>query len=129
MITLILAMAAAPVQPNAAVMRPAPLQPAVAAATLTSRKQHMIADARALVARAERVSAAAKPGPGAPTKAELDASVDQMKSDLDSMSEMSEEQSLRLQMAMDRVSKTMETLSNMLKKMSDTAEGITQNIK
>ena len=48
---------------------------------------------------------------------------------LDSLSEMGEMESLRLQMAMDRVSKMMSTLSNLLKKMSDTASQITQNLK
>jgi len=38
-------------------------------------------------------------------------------------------ESLRLQMAMDRKSKMMATLSNLLKKMSDTSSSITQNIK
>ena len=52
-----------------------------------------------------------------------------MKHDLDSMSELGEMESLRLQMAMDRMSKMMSTLSNLLKKMSDTASQITQNMK
>jgi len=49
--------------------------------------------------------------------------------DLDSMSELGETESLRLQMAMDRMSKMMSTLSNLLKKISDTANQITQNLK
>lgn len=48
---------------------------------------------------------------------------------LDSMSEMGEMESLRLQLAMDRLSKFMSTLSNLLKKSSDTASGIVQNLK
>ena len=36
---------------------------------------------------------------------------------------------LQLQMAMDRLSKAMSTLSNVLKKISDTQSGITNNIK
>jgi hypothetical protein len=48
---------------------------------------------------------------------------------LDSMSEMSEMTSLRLQMAMDRRSKFLETLSNIMKKISDTDSAITQNLK
>ena len=48
---------------------------------------------------------------------------------MDSMSEMGETESLRLQMAMDRMSKLMSTLSNMLKKISDTQNNIVQNIK
>jgi methyl-accepting chemotaxis protein len=38
-------------------------------------------------------------------------------------------ESLRLQMALDRQSKMIETLSNILKKMSDTERGIIDNIK
>ncbi len=48
---------------------------------------------------------------------------------LDSMSELGEMESLRLQMAMDRLSKMMSTLSNMLKRISDTQNAITQNLK
>jgi hypothetical protein len=59
----------------------------------------------------------------------MDALIDQMKNDLDSMTEMGEMESLRLQMAMDRLSKMMSTLSNLLKKISDTASQITQNLK
>jgi hypothetical protein len=43
--------------------------------------------------------------------------------------DLSASESLRLQMAMDRMSKMMTVLSNMLKKMSDTANTITQNFK
>ena len=45
------------------------------------------------------------------------------------MSEMGEMESLRLQMAMDRLSKFMSTLSNMLKMKSDTESSIVQNIR
>jgi hypothetical protein len=54
---------------------------------------------------------------------------DELKNDLDSMSEMGEMESLRLQMAMDRLSKLMSTLSNLLKKVSDTQSAIVSNIK
>lgn len=54
---------------------------------------------------------------------------DDLKGQLDSMSELGETESLRLQMAMDRISKMMSTLSNILKKISDTAQAITQNMK
>lgn len=60
---------------------------------------------------------------------EIDRSTALIKNKLDSMSEMGEMESLRLQMAMDRMSKMMSTLSNLLKKASDTASGIAQNIK
>ena len=49
--------------------------------------------------------------------------------EIGSMSEMDGMESLRLQMAMDRMSKMMSTLSNILKKMSCTASQITQNMK
>lgn len=55
--------------------------------------------------------------------------IDEIKRDVDSMSEMGEMESLRLQMAMDRLSKMMSTLSNLLKKISDTAAEITKNMK
>lgn len=54
---------------------------------------------------------------------------DEIANDLDSMSEMGEMESLRLQMAMDRVSKMMSTLSNLLKKLADTQQAIVRNIK
>lgn len=66
---------------------------------------------------------------GGNVKANLETKVERDKNDLDSMSEMGETESLRLQMAMDRLSKMMSTLSNILKKISDTANGIVQNIK
>jgi hypothetical protein len=45
------------------------------------------------------------------------------------MVKLGETESLRLQMAMDRRSKLMSTLSNILRKMSEAADGITANIK
>lgn len=63
------------------------------------------------------------------SKADIDAMKDKLKSDLDSMSEMGEMESLRLQMAMDRMSKMMSTISNLLKKISKTADDIVQNLK
>lgn len=63
------------------------------------------------------------------TKKEIDGAIDRMKNDMDSMSEMGETESLRLQMAMDRLSKMMSTLGNLLKKISDTQQSITQNMK
>jgi Arc/MetJ-type ribon-helix-helix transcriptional regulator len=52
-----------------------------------------------------------------------------VKGKLDSLSELGEMESLRLQMAMDRLSRLMSTLSNLLKKASETDAGLTQNIK
>lgn len=55
--------------------------------------------------------------------------IDDIQRDIASMSELGEMESLRLQMAMDRLSKMMATLSNLLKKISDTAGEITKNMK
>jgi hypothetical protein len=63
------------------------------------------------------------------TRKDKDSTKETVKEKLDSLSEMGEMESLRLQMAMDRLSKLMSTLSNLLKKASETAAGITQNIK
>jgi Spy/CpxP family protein refolding chaperone len=49
--------------------------------------------------------------------------------DLFVSTDFGEEEAFRLQMAMDRMSKMMETLSNILKKVSDTDSGIVQNLK
>ena len=50
-------------------------------------------------------------------------------SQLDSFSDMAEQMQLRLQMAMDRRSKFIEALSNLMKKQSDTASAIIGNLK
>ena len=63
------------------------------------------------------------------SKTEIDAMKEKLKSDLDSMSGMGEMQTIRLQMAMDRMSKMMSTLSNLLKKISKTSDEIIQNLK
>ncbi|HWR32315.1 MAG TPA: hypothetical protein VN451_02215 [Chitinophagaceae bacterium] len=60
---------------------------------------------------------------------EINTTRDKIKGDLDSMSEMGEMESLKLQMAMDRMSKMMSTLSNLLKKIHDTSQSIIQNLK
>ncbi|MEO7240143.1 MAG: hypothetical protein ABIW16_01970 [Sphingomicrobium sp.] len=101
---------------------------AIATARL-AEPQRQLAEARELLAHAEAVRADYVPVAGQPTRAELDASIDQAKNDLDSMSEMGEMESLRLQVAMDRMSKMMSALSNLLKKISDTQNPIVQNIK
>jgi hypothetical protein len=62
-------------------------------------------------------------------QATLDLVVDQAQGKLDSLSEMGETDSLRLQMAMDRMSKMMSTLSNIMKKTSDTEQSMTSNLK
>ena len=52
-----------------------------------------------------------------------------MSDNLDSLNDMSEMTSMRLQMAMDRRSKFIEALSNILKKISDTDSSVIQNMK
>jgi len=129
MITLILAVAAAPVQLNATVIeRPVAVQSGAAAASAAARKQQMIADARALLDEAERARIAFRPAAasGQLSKADLDASIAQTK---DSLADMSQMDQMQLQMAMDRLSKAMSTLSNLLKKVSDSQGTITNNIK
>jgi hypothetical protein len=54
---------------------------------------------------------------------------DDLKGKLDGINEMSEMTALRLQMTMDRRSKFIGTLSNIMKKIETTMESITQNIK
>jgi hypothetical protein len=63
------------------------------------------------------------------TFGDFQSSIDGTKNDIDSLSEMSETESLRLQMYMDRRAKMYSTLSNLMKSMSDTASGIIANIK
>jgi len=63
------------------------------------------------------------------SKKELNQLTKSFKKDLDSLSEMGEMESLRLQMAMDRMSKMMTALSNILKKLNDTASSIAENLK
>ena len=54
---------------------------------------------------------------------------EELKGRLDGMNEMSEMTSLRLQMMMDRRSKFISTLSNIMKKVSTTQEAVVQNLK
>lgn len=60
---------------------------------------------------------------------QLTAIKEDLNDQLDSLSEMSELQMLRLQMVMDRQAKYMSTLSNLLKKVSSTQDSLVQNIK
>ena len=65
----------------------------------------------------------------ATTKKELGELKKGIKKDLNSLNEMDEMESLRLQAAMDRLSKMMTTLSNVLKKIGDSAAVITESLK
>lgn len=116
-----------PVSPGLRAVRPN--SPAVTQISPALRRDKMIADARALLARSDATRASYAPTAAGPTREELDRAAADAKAELDSISEMGEMDSLRLQMAMDRLSKMMSTLSNMLKKISDTQSSIVQNLK
>jgi hypothetical protein len=62
-------------------------------------------------------------------KQDVRSAKDQIKDKLDSMSELGETESQRLQMTMDRASKFMQTLSNLLGKIAGTASALVSNIK
>lgn len=63
------------------------------------------------------------------TASQVDAAVAQLKSQSDSLSGLTEQMSLRLQLAMDRRAQVIQTLSNILKKVSSTSETIIGNLK
>jgi hypothetical protein len=63
------------------------------------------------------------------TLVELDKYVEEKEQELDSLGGLSEELSLKLQILMDRRSKIIQTLSNILKKISQTSDSIISNIK
>lgn len=61
--------------------------------------------------------------------AQLESIRDDLQARLDGLNEMSEMTSIRLQMMMDRRSRFLSTLSNIMKKISDTQNSLTQNLK
>jgi len=63
------------------------------------------------------------------TVSELRSLLDDIEGKLDGVNELSEMTSLRLQMTMDRRSKFIQTLSNIMKKIGSTQETLVQNIK
>lgn len=67
--------------------------------------------------------------PGLVKPQSVDQAVDSTKAKLDSKSELGETESLRLQMSMDRLAKLEATLSNLLKKISETQSNIVNNLK
>ena len=128
---VMLAMLVAQAQPAAIApergVRAAPVAPA----TLRLRGPALRAEGRRLVARVKAVLPAYHPaiGSGQPSKAEIAVLLDRIKGAIDAKSELGETESLRLQMAMDRVSKFMTALSNIEKKASDTDSAMVQNVK
>lgn len=63
------------------------------------------------------------------SQADVEKEVEALKSQLDSLADLSEESQLRLQIIMDRIAKAFQTLSNIMKKSSETASAIIQNLK
>ena len=55
--------------------------------------------------------------------------IDAIKDKLDNLSELGEMESLRLQIILDRLSKFMQILANIVKKISDTESAIVQNLR
>lgn len=68
-------------------------------------------------------------GDGEVTVRGLKSLLEDVKAKLDGMNELSEMTSLRLQMTMDRRSKFISTMSNIMKKVSTTQDTLVQNIK
>lgn len=63
------------------------------------------------------------------TYGQLQPIVTQLDQDLNAMNDMSQQQQLELQVAMDRRSKLEQTLSNIMKKQQDTASNTVSNMK
>jgi hypothetical protein len=63
------------------------------------------------------------------SRVDAEDALDALKAELDSMSEIGESDSLRLQIMLDRRAKLIQTLSNMLKKISETQDQIVSNLK
>ncbi len=92
---------------------------------------------RSLAARISQIETAAPKSPklvrlqvpANPTFGELRQVQDKLNANLDSMNDLSEATSLRLQMTMDRRSKFLETMSNIMKKISTTSDTVVQNLK
>jgi hypothetical protein len=112
-------------------LRPAPrttVQPRQTEVNLITRKQAMLGDADKLLAQAGKLRDANRSA-GKMTGAEIDAAVEALKNQRDSISQMGEMDALQMQQAMDRMSKMMATLSNIMKKSSETSQTIVQNLK
>lgn len=63
------------------------------------------------------------------SKADFEKEFESLKSQLDSISDISEMSQLKLQMIMDRMAKAFQTMSNIAKKSHDTASAIIKNLK
>ncbi len=61
--------------------------------------------------------------------AELEKYTEDMEDTMDTLNRLSEELSLKMQLLMDRRAKIIQTLSNILKKISQTSDTLISNIK
>ncbi len=104
-------------------------QPLLVATSPDSRKGSAVATGRALVARADWISANFAPAPGSPSKAEVDSLRNQVKSDLDRVAGTIEADAMQLQMANDRLLTTMPALAKILKKYDDTAKAVVNKLR
>ncbi|GAC1579360.1 MAG: hypothetical protein NVS3B5_12460 [Sphingomicrobium sp.] len=93
------------------------------------RKRRLLSDGRDLVARVQSTGTHITSAPGESRVAKINGARDRLKAELDSVSEIGEMDSLRLQMSLDRLSKAMSTLSNLLETTSATDDSITNNMK
>ena len=62
-------------------------------------------------------------------KRKLDVLMSSMKTDLDSMGEMSEQERLKLQTMMEQMQQAMQAISNIMKKAHDMQKSIISNLK
>jgi hypothetical protein len=95
-----------------------------AAATEQQEIRDMLAEMKKVNAEKERRRAFL-----AETRKEQQAVKDDLKAKYDSQNELSQMQSMRLQMLMDRRAKVVEMLSNLMKKISSTQETLVGNLK
>jgi hypothetical protein len=80
--------------------------------------------------RTTSIDTSKKPRTNSPvTKAEIDKVKEQLKSKLDSLRELGEKESMRIQALLDRMTTMINWLSNILKKISKAQNSIIQNLK
>lgn len=89
-------------------------------------QRELLADLREIAADGGEVGDCRREPCEAPS---LEARIAEVQDELDAMNEQSELLTLRLQMSMDRHARLLQTLSNIMKKISDTADQIVSNLK
>jgi hypothetical protein len=111
----------------------APANPAPTASTTVTAAPVTAAMAAAIANLNAAPEAARQPANDASLRqmslADVDALIEKLQSKGDTIGDLGEELSLKLQMYQERRSKFFETLSNMMKKMADTSGGMIANLK